>query len=959
MLRSFIISALVVGCTLTASAQRLNVRPNQPKLVEKVNAQPGKLIIPYEKYVLPNGLTVILHEDHSDPMVHVDVTYHVGSAREEVGKSGFAHFFEHMMFQGSENVADEEHFKIVSESGGTLNGTTNRDRTNYFETMPSNQLETALWLEADRMGFLLDAVTQQKFEVQRSTVKNERGQNYDNRPYGLVWETTSQNLYPYGHPYSWLTIGYVEDLDRVDVEDLKRFFLRWYGPNNATLTVGGDISPNQVLDWVEKYFGSIPMGPTVEKKTAMLPRLEVDRYVTLEDKIRMPQLNMVFSAPEMYHKDVPALEVLAKILGGSDYSILEEDFVKTQKAIFARSYLNSSELAGEFTFTVRAFPGTKLADMEKMLRKSIARIGEKGITDQELAIAKASFETDFVNSMSSVWSKVSSLASYQTYLGNPNYLQKELDQYLAVTKEDVMRVYKQYIQHKYAVILSVIPEGEFSLEARSSNHSINHFDYKPPKDEYDGLSYRHPKDNFDRSERPSSGPNPSMKLPALWQETLGNGIPVLGTETDEVPKTLVQITVRDLRLLESKDLKKAGVTSLLAKMMEESTQKHSSEEFSRALDLLGGSIWVSVDGEDLKIYVSGLSKNMAGILDLCRERLFEPGFKEDDWERVKKSHLEGIKEATLRPSTISSQAFQKHLYSPDDIRGIPVGGTYESVSDIELSDVIDFYQQNFASNKVNVTVVGDMPKEEVVSKLKFLESWQKKSVADPVLPAMPSAGNTKLFLVDKQGAPQSEIRMGYPAMAWDAYGDYYKAKLMDYPLGGAFNSRINLNLREDKGYTYGARSWFGATEHGGSFIASASVRGDATDSSVVEFVKELKLYQEKGITPEELDFMKQSIGQSEARNYESDWQKASFLSQISEYGLSPDFVDKQNQILKDITADEINALAKKYIKPDEMMLFVVGDKEKILPGLQKLGYEIVELDLNGDVVKQGGSEGGR
>src|SRR5689334_10240636 len=227
----------------------------QAKLVEKVTKKGNEIVIPYEKYVLPNGLTIIIHEDHSDPIVQVDVTYHVGSAREEIGKSGFAHFFEHMMFQGSDNVADEQHFKIVTESGGTLNGSTNRDRTNYFETVPANQLEKMLWLESDRMGFLLDAVTQKKFENQRSTVKNERGQNYDNRPYGVVGERSTRALYPYGHPYSWSTIGDLVDLDRADVDDLKRFFLRWYGPNNAVVTIAGDVDPIKTIKLVEKYFG--------------------------------------------------------------------------------------------------------------------------------------------------------------------------------------------------------------------------------------------------------------------------------------------------------------------------------------------------------------------------------------------------------------------------------------------------------------------------------------------------------------------------------------------------------------------------------------------------------------------------------------------------------------------------------------------------------------------------------
>ncbi|MCX6292986.1 MAG: pitrilysin family protein [Sphingobacteriales bacterium] len=289
---------------------------SQAKLVEKVVKKGDEIIIPYEKYVLPNGLTVVLHEDHSDPIVHVDVTYHVGSAREEIGKSGFAHFFEHMQFQGSDNVADEQHFKIITAAGGTLNGSTNQDRTNYYETVPSNQLEKMLWLEADRMGFFLDAVTQQKFEIQRSTVKNERGQNYDNRPYGLVNEFSSKNLYPYGHPYSWLTIGYVEDLNRVDVADLKNFFLRWYGPNNATITIGGDLNPADALKLIEKYFGSIPKCPQVDKTILPAVKINTNRYVSYVDNYaKVPLLMKTFPTVPNYDKDMGALTCLAQIIG--------------------------------------------------------------------------------------------------------------------------------------------------------------------------------------------------------------------------------------------------------------------------------------------------------------------------------------------------------------------------------------------------------------------------------------------------------------------------------------------------------------------------------------------------------------------------------------------------------------------------------------------------------------------
>jgi zinc protease len=319
-----LLAVALIGCSqlpygeANKSAQSAVEQPaiDGIKLIEQVDAKPGEIVIPYKKYQLDNGLTLILHEDHSDPLVHVDVTYHVGSAREEIGKSGFAHFFEHMMFQGSEHVADEQHFKIVTEAGGTLNGTTNTDRTNYFETVPANQLEKMLWLEADRMGFLLDAVTQEKFEVQRETVKNERGQRVDNRPYGRLNERVSQALYPVGHPYSWPVIGYMEDLNRVNVNDLKAFFLRWYGPNNATLTIGGDIDTAKTLAMVKKYFGSIPRGPAVDMPKKQPATLSEDRYISMEDNVHLPLLYISFPTVSGRHADEAPLDVLSNILGG-------------------------------------------------------------------------------------------------------------------------------------------------------------------------------------------------------------------------------------------------------------------------------------------------------------------------------------------------------------------------------------------------------------------------------------------------------------------------------------------------------------------------------------------------------------------------------------------------------------------------------------------------------------------
>jgi zinc protease len=433
MKRSLLFTAFIIAAYSNAFAQA--------KLVEKITKKGDELVIPYEKYVLPNGLTLIIHEDHSDPVVHVDVTYHVGSSREQIGKSGFAHFFEHMMFMGSEDAPEKLHDHITIGNGGTNNGSTNRDRTNYYETVPSNVLEPALWLEADRMGFLLDAVTQPKFEVQRSTVKNERGQNYDNRPYGLAFENISKNLYPYGHPYSWITIGYIEDLNRSDVNDLKNFFLRWYGPNNATLTIGGDVKPAEAVKLVEKYFGSIPRCPDVEKVNVSPVKLESNRYVSYVDNYaRLPRLQIVYPTVPNYHKDMPALACLAQILGQGKASMLYQRLVKNQQALQANASSQLSELAGEFSFDILPVSGKSLAEMESLFSATLDSFEKRGVTEEDVAKFKGGIESNIINGLQSVFGKVSQLAAFQTFTGNPNKIADLLKMYSSLTREDVKRL---------------------------------------------------------------------------------------------------------------------------------------------------------------------------------------------------------------------------------------------------------------------------------------------------------------------------------------------------------------------------------------------------------------------------------------------------------------------------------------------------------------------------------------
>lgn len=926
---------------------------SQAKLVEKVAKKGNEIVIPYEKYVLPNGLTVILHEDHSDPLVHVDVTYHVGSAREEIGKSGFAHFFEHMMFQGSDHVADEQHFKIVTEAGGTLNGSTNRDRTNYYQTVPSNQLEKMLWLEADRMGFLLDAVTQQKFEVQRSTVKNERGQNYDNRPYGLAQEYLVKTMYPYGHPYSWLTIGYVEDLDRVDVNDLKNFFLRWYGPNNATLTIGGDIQPASVLKLINKYFGSIPRGPEVKNMAPMTPKVEQTRFVNYVDNYaRFPIMLTAYATVPNYHKDLAALSCLAQVLGQGNNSVLYQQLVKNQTVLQASATSQLSELSGEFWITVIPMPGKPPANAYAALQRALDSFEVRGVTDEDIIRFKGAMQSQLINGLQSVSGKVSQLAAFQTFTGNPNKIKDLIRQYETVTKEDVMNAYFKYIQNAHGVTLTVLSKGQEKMMVAEDNHTIVKDGYQAPDYGYDGLTYNKGKDKFDRSVMPGNGPNPVVKVPAYWTKELPNGIKMIGSNNNELPTVTLSIKLPGGHLLQANDLTKVGLTGFTGSMMNEDTKVRSAEEMTKELQKLGSSIAVSGAVDGMVIQMQCLKKNLDSTLLLLEERILQPKFTEDAFKRLQRQKLEGFKQIKSQPSAIADLVFEKINYGSNNILGISEEGTEQSIKKMTLSEIEQYYQNTLTSQGAMLFVVGDITEAELLPKLSFLNKLPNNKLEIPVPGNGLPVDKTKIYLIDVPKAAQTEFRVGYPTnLLYDATGEYYKAGLMNYNLGGAFNSRINLKLREDKAWTYGANTSFSGNKYGGDFSFGAGIKAEATDSALVELFKDLNDFVTGGIKESEMTFMKSAVGQRDALRYETPLQKTGFIGRILEYGLPGNFVDQQSQILKTLTAEDVNALAKKWILTDKMNILLVGDKAKILPGLQKLGYEIIELDVDGNLKK--------
>jgi zinc protease len=441
-----------------------------------------------------------------------------------------------------------------------------------------------------------------------------------------------------------------------------------------------------------------------------------------------------------------------------------------------------------------------------------------------------------------------------------------------------------------------------------------------------------------------------VQVPAVWQEQFKNGLRVMGTRNTEIPSVTLQLTIRGGHRLEQADPTKAGIASLTAAMLNEGSQKYSGEEFTAALNRLGSTVQVLAGEDNTTVQVQSLTKNLDQTLALVEERLMRPRFDATDFARIKKQTLEGIANQNTQPRIIANKTYSRLLYGPDDIMSIPVSGTQKSVESITLDDVKQFYAANYAPNISHLVAVGDVEQQALLPKLSFLQNWSRKEVALPADKPATKPNKTKLYFVNKDDAAQSEIRIGYLALPYDATGDYYKSYLSNYILGDAFNSRVNLNLREDKGYTYGAFSGFSGSRYTGPFTANAGVRADATAASVKEFVKEIDNYRKNGITDEELEFLKSSVGQNDALRYETGQQKAGFLARMLEYDLTPDYLKKQTEILQKLTKEDVKANVEKYLPLESMVLVVTGDK-KYLPELQKLGYEVTELDLDGNPVK--------
>ena len=807
-----------------------------------------------------------------------------------------------------------------------------------------------LWLEADRMGFFLDAVTQEKFEVQRETVKNERGQRVDNRPYGLLFERVGEAMFPEGHPYSWSTIGYLEDLDRASLTDLKKFFLEWYGPNNATITIGGDFDTAQTLEWVKTYFGTIPAGPKHADPEFVPITLDADRYISLEDNVQLPLLYMSWPTVHANHPDEAPLDVLANIVGQGQTSILYKNIQKPGLTVQASSNHGCREIHCAFTLFTLANPAKvqKLGDLEEKMRAAFGEFETRGVLDDDLTRVKSSIVSGLIYGLESVSGKVGQLAAYETYRDNPNGIGDDIARYENVTKADVMRVYNQYIKDQNAVVMSIVPKGAGSMIARPDTWQRYERTIPDTSGESTDFNWTRPADpeGLDRSVQPPVGANnPQIKAPNTYEFSVGDGIEVLGARNTEVPTTTISLRIKAGQSHETLD--KLGLAGMTAGLLNEATTARSVEELSNELDKLGSSVSFSAGETFSTMRIRTLTRNLDATVAIAMEKLLKPKFDQADFDRDKDNALQGIKANKKEAAPTASNLFNKIMYGTDNPTAYANTGTEDSVANITLEDVKAFYAAHYSPKIASVIAVSDLGEGAMKKALAPLSDWTGGDVPTAEVKPFPELATGTLYFVDKPGAAQSEIRIGKRALPYDATGEYFKSTVMNYPLGGAFNSRINLNLREDKGYTYGARSFFNGNENGGWYRAGAGVRADATAASIVEFVNELKTYRADGVTEEEVAFTQSSLGQSDARAYETPRQKLGFLSRMATYGLKADHVDTQADILAGMTKADFDALAKTHLNLDDMIMVVIGDKAAVYDDVAALGFNMLEIDADG------------
>jgi zinc protease len=836
------IMVLWMGCAGLARAAELP--PPKPLVVP---------VLPYEKYTLPNGLEVILYENHKLPLVAVDLWYHVGPVNEKPGRTGFAHLFEHMMFEGSEHVGEKAHIKYLEGAGATdINGTTSYDRTNYFETVPSNQLELALWLESDRMGFLLETLDRAKVTNQRDVVRNERRQG-EGTPYDLADEAVGHLLFPKTHPYYGNVIGSHADIESARLNDVRDFFQHYYIPNNASVAIAGDFDRAKVKALVAKYFGPIPRGPAVEKPAVVTPPIESERRATVTDTVQLPRVSIGWLTPQAFKPGDADADFFMTVLGGGKTSRLYRKLVYEQQIAQTVKCENESlTLTSMAECDVTARPGVKPEDLEAAIDKEIALLREKGPTQAELDGARTEYLTEKITGLQRLggFGGVADMMDrYNQYLGDPGYLPKDIARYQAVTTASVRAIGQKEFGQNQRVVVYAVP-GKKVLEdvPRSPEDTDAHVKVTPP------YSPQFETAQNWRKDVPKPGPAPELHLPAPKTFALKNGLKVYLVEEHTLP--VISASLVDLAGSEENPADKPGLAAFAARMLSEGTNTRSSVELADDAESIGAQLMTNATMDKAGATIGVLSNNTDAAFVLLSDVSLHPAFKAEEVERVRKQRLVAIRQEADQPVATALRVGWKTLYgdSPYAYRDI---GTTASVKTITGEELQQFWSEHYAPGNAALFLAGDVTEAEArrLAENNF-GGWTAGGARPAQIPQVSVAPSRKVVIVDKPGAPQTALfafGLGLPR----ATPDYPAVNVMNSVLGGLFASRINMNLREKNGFTYGASSQFVFRRGAGPFLAGARVRTDVTGPAARELFVELNRMRTDPATEDELHLAKE------------------------------------------------------------------------------------------------------
>jgi len=903
--------------------------------------------IKYVKYTLPNGLTVLTHEDHRLPLVAVDLWYHVGPLNERPGRTGFAHLFEHMMFEGSEHVGEKAHIKDVQSAGATdVNGTTSFDRTNYFETMPSNQLELALWLESDRMGFLMEGLNRELLINQKDVVRNERRQG-EGQPYYVAQEEVFHLLFPKGHPYYGMVIGSHADIESARIADVREFHQQYYTPNNASIAIAGDFDPVELKALLTKYFGPIPKGPPVPAVTAETPAITEQRRTSVTDTVRLPQVSIAWLTPAAFTTDSYSVDSAAFALGGAKASRLDEALVfKAQTAQSVSCYSQALKLTGITACTITAKPGVKLEDLEAAFWNELGKLQQDGPTADEVTSAKALDLTEKINGLQRLGGfggVADTLDRYNQYTGDPDFLPKDVAMTEAVTQESAKAAAVKYLRKDTAVVVYCVPGKKVLNDVPRS-----------PADTDANVKLVNPYTAaFEasqewRKDKPAAGPAPVIHLPAPQEFTLPNGLTVLVVEDHALPVLSAEVVSRAGS--ENDDAAKSGLASLTAEVMSDGTASRDLTKLATDEERIGTRVATGAEMESGIVSIDMLTTHMAEGMNLLADVTEHPGFRAEDVDRRRKQRLVRIAQETDNVRSMAMRVGPKLVFG-DEPYGRSGTGTAESVAAINPEDLSAFYSAHYGPQDSALILAGDVTRAQAESMAsEYFGSWTGKTETGMTSTAAPASQPTHVVIVDKPGAPQTALEafgVGVPANSPDDEA----LTVMNYTLGGSFGSRINMNLREVHGYTYGASSSFTKYLEGGMFVAGGLVRTDVTANAAKELMGEIRNFPVKPSTAEELAAAKEASVRSLPGRFETTGAIARAIDGIFLYNRPLDYYTKLPAKYEAVTEADVSRVAKEYLHPDQLVVVVAGDRAKIEPGLKDAGLGSVEVrDISGKLV---------